>query len=149
MSKYRKLSFALDKNDTPYILYSPASYVYFPQDVGIIAINVTLATYQDSSWKFQPLSLPTPTDDYGNLVVDSKGDLHSIFIQNYVSSGKTIRTLRYGSWNGTGWDTQQVVSNIWLPYSISLALDSHDYPHIICSNGVYASCTGTEPQIQK
>jgi len=143
-----KLSFALDKNDTPYIMYRPASYVYFPHDVGIQAINVTLATYQDSSWKFQPLSLPTPTDDYGSLVVDSKGGLHSIFIQNYVSSGNTIRTLLYGIWNGSGWDTQQVVSNIRLPYSVSLALDSRDCPHIICSNGVYASWTGTAWDVQ-
>ncbi|MBN1244024.1 hypothetical protein JXA31_00350, partial [Candidatus Bathyarchaeota archaeon] len=144
-----RLSFVLDKNDTPYIMYSPSSYVDYSQDVGIqgvgiIGMNVTLATYQNSSWKFQPLSLPTPTGDYGNLVVDSKSSLHSIFTQHYVSSENTIRsTLLYASWNGTAWDTQPVVSNISLN-SMSLALDSRDYPHIFTSSGEYAVWTGSE-----
>ncbi|MBN1245805.1 hypothetical protein JXA31_09460 [Candidatus Bathyarchaeota archaeon] len=148
-----KLSFVLDKNDTPYIMHSPSSYVYFPQDVGIQAINVTLATYQNSSWKIQPLSLPPPTGEYGSLVVDSKGGLHSIFTKHhYVSSeSKTVlSTILYASWNGTGWDMQTVVSDIRLPYSMSLALDSRDYPHIICSSNepVYASWTGTAWDMQ-
>jgi hypothetical protein len=140
-----RLAFALDKNDTPYIMYSPSSYVDYIQDVGIRAMNVMLATYQNSSWKIQPLSLPTPTGDYGNLVVDSKGGLHSIFTQHYVSSENTIRgTLLYASWNGTAWDTQPVFSNISFHYSMSLALDSHDYPHIFTSSGEYAVWTGNE-----
>ncbi|MBN1245563.1 hypothetical protein JXA31_08215 [Candidatus Bathyarchaeota archaeon] len=146
-----KLSFVLDKNDTPYIMYSPLSYTDYSQAEGISAMNVTLATYQNSSWKLQPLSLPTPTGDYGSLVVDSKGILHSFFTQHYVSSDNTIRsTLLYASWNGTGWDTQPVVSNIWLPYSMSLALDSRDYPHISCSSEepFYASLTGADWDVQ-
>ena len=144
-----RLSFALDKNNTPYIMYSPSSYADYSQAVGIRAINVTLATYQNSSWKIQPLSLPPPTGDYGNIVVDSKGYLHSFFTQHYVSSDNTIRgTILYASWNGTAWDMQTVVSNISLPYSLSLALDSHDYPHIFTSSGIYASWTGTTWDIQ-
>ena len=142
-----KLSFVLDKDDTPYIMYRSASYVYFSQDVGIQAINVTLATYHDSRWKFQPLSLPTPIGDYGSLVVNSEGGLHSIFIQHYVSADNRVSsTLLYGSWNGTGWDTQ-VVSNIGLYDSMSLALDSRDSPHII-ADGVYAGWTGTAWDVQ-
>jgi len=145
-----RLYFALDKNDTPYIMYSPSSYADYSQAEGIRALNVTLATYQNSSWKMQPLSLPTPTGDYGNLVVDSKGGLHSIFTKHhYVSSeDKTIlSTLLYASWNGTGWDTQTVVSDIVFD-SMSLALDSRDYPHIFTSSGTYARWTGTTWNIQ-
>ncbi len=143
-----RLAFALDKNDAPYIMYSPSSYVDHSQDVGVSAINVTLATYQNSSWKIQPLSLPTPTGDYGNLVVDSKGDLHSIFTKLYVSSENTIlSTVLYASWNGTTWDTQPVVSNIGFD-SMSLALDSLDYPHIFISSREYAVWTGKAWDIQ-
>jgi hypothetical protein len=145
-----RLSFALDKNNIPYIMYSPSSYADYSQAIGIQAINVTLATYQNSSWKIQPLSLPPPTGDYGNLVVDSKGYPHFICTQHYVSSeNKTIlSTILYASWNGTAWDMQTVVSNVGLPYSMSLALDSHDYQHIFTSSGTYASWTGTTWNIQ-
>jgi hypothetical protein len=139
-----RLSFALDKNNTPYIIYSSFSYADYSQAVGIRAINVTLATYQNSSWSIQPLSLPPPTGDYGNIVVDSKGYLHSIFTQHHYASSenKTIlSTILYGSWNGTAWNTQTVVSNISFN-SMSLALDSNDYPHIFTSSGTYASWTG-------
>jgi len=147
-----KLSFVLDKNDTPYIMYSPSTYADYSRDVGIRGMNITLATYQNSSWKLQPLSLPTPTGEYGNLAVDSKGILHSIFTQRYYASPedkRSLRTLLYASWNGTAWDTQQVVSNISLN-SMSLALDSRDYPHIICSGDepVYASWTGADWDVQ-
>jgi hypothetical protein len=143
------LSFALDKNDTPHIMYSPSSYADYSQDAGIRGKNVTLAIYQNSSWKIQPLSLPTPTGEYGNIVVDSKGSIHSIFTKHrFVSSENknTLSTILYASWNGTGWDTQTVVSDISLN-SMRLALDSRDYPHII-SNGVYASWTGTAWDVQ-
>jgi len=143
------LSFVLDKNDTPYILYSPSNYADYSQDVGIRAINVTLATYQNSSWKIQPLALPPPTGEYGNMVVDSKGGIHSIFTKHHFVSSEnktTLSTILYASWNGTGWDTQTVVSDISLN-SMRLALDSRDYPHII-SDGVYAGWTGTAWEVQ-
>ncbi len=144
-----RLSFALDKNNTPYIMYSPSSYADYSQAIGITAINVTLATYQNSNWKIQPLSLPPPTGDHGNLVVDSKGDLHSIFTQHYVDSeNKILGTILYASWNGTSWDMQTVVPNISLPYSMCLVLDSHDYPHIVSSTGIYANWKGTTWDIQ-
>ena len=145
-----KLSFALDKNDMPYIMYSPASYIDYSQPIGIRAINVTLATYQNSNWNIQALSLPTPTGDYGNLVVDSKGRLHAIFTQHHFVSTENMTTLSsilYASWNGTAWNTQNLVSNISFN-SMSLTLDSRDYPRIITSTGTYASWTGTSWNIQ-
>ena len=41
-----RLSFALDSNNTPYIMYSPSSYMDDSQAIAIRAINVTLATYK-------------------------------------------------------------------------------------------------------
>jgi hypothetical protein len=144
------LSFALDKNNTPHILYSPSSYADYSQAIGIRAINVTLATYQNYSWKIQTLSLPPPTSDYGNLVVDSKGYPHFICTQHHFVSSENmtiLSTILYASWNGTAWNTQMMVSNISFN-SMNLALDSHDYPHIITSTGTYASWTGKAWSIQ-
>jgi hypothetical protein len=144
-----KLSFVLDKNNTPYIMYSPSSYADYSQAVGIMAKNITLAIWQNSNWKIQPLFLPSPTGDYGDLVLDSKGDLHSVFTQHYLDSENNIRgTMLYSTWNGAAWDMQTVFSNISLPYSMSLLLDSNDYPHIVTSTGINALWKGTTWDIQ-
>jgi hypothetical protein len=145
-----RLSFALDTNNIPYIMYSPSSYIDYGQAVGIRAINVTLATYQNSNWKIQPLLLPPSIGDYGNLVVDSKGNLHSIFTQHYFASSENqtvLSTLLYGNWTGSAWNTQEVDSNFSLN-SMTLALDSSDHPHIFTSSGTYASWTGKTWDIQ-
>jgi hypothetical protein len=146
------LSFTLDKNDTPHILYSPSSYADYSQTIGIRAINVTLATYQNYSWAVQPITLPPPTGDYGNIVIDSKGYPHFVCTQHRFVSAENmniLNTILYASWNGTSWGTQIVASDISGNFnSLSLVLDLHDYPHILTSTGIYASWTGTKWNIQ-
>ena len=150
ISKLR-LSFALGLNNKPYILYTASSYADYSQAVSIRAINVTLATYQNFSWKIQPLSLPPPTGDLGNLVVASKGFPHFLCTQRVPSENPPyLQNVLYASWNGSAWNLQTVVSNVYLPSIGFLALDSHDYPHISYSTGepMYASWTGTAWDIQ-
>ena len=141
-----RLSFALDKNNTPYIIYSRSPYEDYSQTVGIMAINVTLATYQNYSWKIQSLSLPPPIGNYGNLVVDSKGYPHFICTQNHFVSSEnktTLITILYASWNGSTWNSQSVVSDVRLG-SINLALDANDYPHISYIRTFYDEERGDE-----
>jgi len=146
-----RLSFALDPKNTPYIMYSSSSYADYSQAVGVRAINVTLATYQGSSWTIKPLSLPPPTGDLGNLVLDSKGFPHFLCTQRVHSEEPPyLQNILYASWNGSAWDMQTVVSNVYLDSIGFLALDSHDYPHISYSAGesMYASWTGIAWDIQ-
>ncbi len=141
-----RLSFAIDKNNTPYIMYSPSSYTDYGQTGGIQAINVTLATYQNFNWKIQPLSLPPPTGNYGNLVVDSNGTLHSVFTQHHFVSSENmtiLSTMLYARWNGSAWNTQPVVSNVQID-SMNIALDSKDYPHVSYITRVYNEAEGDQ-----
>jgi hypothetical protein len=126
------LSIAVDSNNKPYILYSPSSYADFNLTVGIRAINVKVATYQNSSWNIQAVPLPPPTGDIGNIVVDSEGYPHFICTQHhYVSSeDKTVlSTILYASWDGNAWETQVVTSDVVLQSFGQLVLDANDNPH--------------------
>jgi hypothetical protein len=62
----------------------------------------------------------------GNLVLDSKGNLHFVCKQLIPSQHLG---LSYVSFNGTSWNLQSVVLDVDV-YSMYLALDSHDDPHI-------------------
>jgi hypothetical protein len=126
------LSIAVDSNNKPYILYSPSAYADFNLTVSIRAINVKVATYQNSSWNIQTVLLPPPTGDIGNIVVDSEGYPHFICTQHhYVSSeDKTIlSTILYASWDGDAWETQVVARDVVLQSLGQLVLDANDNPH--------------------
>jgi hypothetical protein len=153
------LSIAVDSNNKPYMPYTPSSYADFNLTVGIRAINVKVATYQNSSWNIQIVPLPPPTGDIGNIVVDSKGYPHFICTQHhYVSSeDKTVlSTILYASWEGDAWETQVVVRDIVLQSLGQLVLDANDNPHFTyltpASDGntksFYTSWTGKAWDIQ-
>ena len=130
------LSLALDSNDKPYILYSNP--------------DLKLATLENSIWKIQTIPLSHPIIGYGNMVLDSKGNPHLSYSAIGVGDPPTI-TIMYASWNGFGWNTETVVSNVDSESIASLALDSFDYPHICYVNGLkvmYAGWTGAEWSIQ-
>ncbi|MCW4019479.1 MAG: hypothetical protein NWF00_12520 [Candidatus Bathyarchaeota archaeon] len=138
------LSFALDKNNTPYILYSSSSYEYRSQPVVINALNLTLAVYQNYSWKIQPLSLPPPISDYENLIIDSKGYPHFICRQRYFVSSEnmtTLSTILHVSWNGSAWNAQTVISNV-KSESMYLALDANDNPCVCYIDSIYDEAKG-------
>jgi hypothetical protein len=126
-----KVSLVLDANDTPQILYSPSSSKY--NQTGMWSLNVKLATYQNLSWNIQTLSLPAPTGDYGNLVLDKKGYPHFICTQNGFENTTLISTLLHVSWNGTTWITEALISDIQIRFgsSVHLVLDTQDFSNIV------------------
>jgi hypothetical protein len=149
-----QMSLALDQINTPYLLYG-----YSPSDNEVV---VKLAIGNDAGWGLQTISLPTPIAGYGNLILDSKAYPHFISAQNTLLTNNTmVNTLFYVSWNGTGWSTQTVASDVpllingpdtnWVVIG-SFALDSHDYPHITFTTNdgkvMYASWTGNSWNIE-
>jgi hypothetical protein len=158
-TELRSISIAVDSNNKTYILYTPSSYADYNLTVGIRALTSKLATCQNNVWNIQTLSLPPPTGQIGNIVVDSRGHPHFICTQHhYVSSeDKTIvSTILYASWDGNSMQTQVVVRDIVLQSIGQLVLDANDNPHFTYSTpapdgettSFYTSWTGKTWDIQ-
>ena len=143
-----RLSFSLNSNNTPYIMYQTAGSKYVDNKTGINynTINVRLATEKNTQWSIENISLPQPIHDLGNLALDSSGKPHFICTQyNFVSAKNMtiVKTLLYIIWNGSAWIRQPVISG---DLSMgSLALDSKDYPHLsyIDQQPMYTRWIGT------
>jgi hypothetical protein len=129
-----QLSLALDSNNTPYIFYDFTISVeadgtgsYWHRE------NLKLASLQNSSWSIQNVAYAA---SFGNGVLDSKGEPHVVYKLDYPEfTGLKNGTLVHASWNGSGWSTETVVSNVsideWAMVPLySLSLDSFDYPHV-------------------
>ncbi len=148
------LFFALDAKDTPYIMYcNPTSYIDNNTGVDYRSINVSLATLKSGSWSIEPVLSSYNLSDYGQMVLDSKGNPHFVCTQHHRENFTLVRTLLYASWDGVAWNTQTVVSNAgleenyWTRTIGFLSLDIHDLPHISYLTSshelVYTSWTGT------
>jgi hypothetical protein len=154
-----QLSLALDKNNTPYILYDNTVSILNSGGGYYHSEKLKLATLQNSSWSIQTVA---SSGGFGNMVLDSKGNPHLIYKLDYPEFvGVDNSTLVYASWDGTAWATSTVASNIHMANVGFLALDSFDYPHIayvirssdpITDEGItvlsYASWTGKNWSIQ-
>jgi len=155
------LSLALDSNNTPHIMYGiPSSYHDDSTGLDYQTINITLAIFKNSMWNIQTVPVPPPIGKSSNIVLDSKGYPHFFCSQNRYRSAEDknlIYNFLYVSWDGTGWTTQTVASNIEpenypIPFGF-LSLDSYDYPHFVSfmvsySWFMYASWTGVDWNIQ-
>jgi hypothetical protein len=134
------LSFQLNTNNTPYIMYyTPGSYLDENTGVAYRSLDVKLAINQNSKWNTENVTLPFPASFIGNLILDSHGNPHLIYVQNHYASGTytaTSKSLLYARWNGQTWETQTVVSTTDFAYNWGdspiefLTLDSADRPHI-------------------
>ncbi|MCL4429516.1 MAG: hypothetical protein M1167_02070 [Chloroflexi bacterium] len=115
--------------------------------VTLILTPLTGATGSAIPWNVQTVDIYATG---GYVTVDSNNTPHIAYAHrdsNFNSPWK----LAYASWNGLGWDIQNITSN----YSaLGLELDEKNYPHILCvsadlSSGLaYASWTGTNWTIQ-
>jgi hypothetical protein len=156
-----QVSIALDQKDTIYILYGyPSSYEDKSTSMSYSTTTIRLAVCKNSRWSIETIPLPPPINGYGNMVLDSKGYPHFICSQMqlpYTYPGYS--NLLYVSWDGTAWNTQDVVSNITLEiygHNVNwvnmgfLALDVHDYPRIsyFDTHLMYASWNGNTWKIQ-
>jgi hypothetical protein len=121
-STFTSVSLAIDKNDKPYIL-SRLRLV----DNG----TVKLFTSQNSNWATIIPPLPQETSGVANIAIDSLGNIHFVCNQRYLdeSSSAYRDKLLYISQTGGNWDTQTVVTNVWLDGFNNLVLDKQDNPH--------------------
>ena len=144
---------ALNQSNIPYIMYG-----YSSSDNGKEVVQLAIGNY--IGWNIQTIPLPSPISGFGNMVLDTKGYPHLISSQNNVNN-TSVSDLFYVSWNGTGWTTQKVASNIplkinapnlnWMDIG-SVALDAKNNPHITYTTTtgkvMYASRTSNSWDIQ-
>jgi hypothetical protein len=130
-----RLSLALDQNDSPYIAYDfTISIPTGKKDIYRHIEQVKLATLKDSQWHIQTVAYGF---DFGNMVLDSKGNPHMIYRVDQGAQGSND-TLVYAHWDEENWwTTQAVVSDVCLDNTGFLVLDSNDYPHISYVGTVY------------
>lgn len=152
-----QLSLALDKNNVSYILYAtPSSYV--DKSIGgARLVDIKLAVWKNSHWNIEPILASSNIGECWNMVLDSKGHPHFLATQcRYFSSAENgiilLSTILYVSWNGFGWNTQTVISDVDLSNRGFLALDAYDNPSIVYAESddvlKYAAWTGREWIIQ-
>jgi hypothetical protein len=139
----KSVSLAFGKNDTPYVLYRAST-----ESNNVIK----LATIQDSRWIINSAPLQAQeVDNCGNIVCDSRGDVHFICSERYYQGQAYTYRLRYLSYSGEEWDSKNLVSDVNLDALCKLVLDQNDNPHftynVNLGEGKYATCQGGNWQI--
>ena len=155
-----RTSIAIDKNNVIYLMYGYTTKHYDSYGSYWESQTVKLAINENSNWKTG--SVVSNITNYSNMVLDSQNFPHFAY-QVQVRGNPWTSNISYASWDGSGWNTQTVVSNVSLRVDFvninmgGLALDAYGYPHIdyvtsnpnsdLCSV-MYASWTGREWGIQ-
>jgi hypothetical protein len=139
ISDFDGIYLAIDSNNNPYILYGNETTYLVPNGGYKSTVDVKFSTWNGTTWNHQ--TAISSVGSYGNMVLDSKGYPHFIYRQDYPVSSSHNSTLSHAFWNGSSWNSQTVFSNGILSGSVlgfygtaSLALDSHDYPHVTYYN---------------
>lgn len=137
------LSLAVDSSGNAHIMFenspNPTSFETYQ--------NIQYAVSDGSNWTIQTVY---ERATFGQMVLDSRGNPHF----TYLRDNDLFGVLRYASWNGAGWDSQIVASNLTLDTCGSLALDSKGNPNIAfyddSGNGAlkFAKWTGTDWTVQ-
>jgi len=139
---FKRVSLALDKDHTPYILYSLSSES---------SSAIKLAKYQNSDWRIQDAQLPPSIDNIGNIVVDSTNQAHFICTQPKQDS-TILNTILYVTFTGTEWNTQAVAAEVQSGTIGKLVLDPQDNPYFTYSNfageTIYATYSGSNWKLQ-
>ena len=117
MTDYPAPSLVLDSNDNPCISYyqRATNYGY-----------LKYAQWTGTNWSIQSVELASPMS---SLSLDSKGNPHVSYCTAYGIY------MRYAIGAGSRWNIQTVGDKSL--GSPSLALDSHDNPHIACAQEFY------------
>jgi hypothetical protein len=115
----------------------------------IATVIVLSAPTYDPTWIIQ--TVDNNVYGYGNgyspIVVDSNNDPHIAYTNVRIEANRFQTPLAmYASWNGTGWDSEQIA----IGSAFSLLLDGNNNPHILYGGYsgheglIYASWTGKE-----
>ncbi len=112
-------SLALDSNDDPHIAYSNGT-------------NLKYASWTGTQWSTQTLeTLPNNTLDLyvctSSLKLDSNDNPQIIYAAK-IDSIHWFYALKLVTWSGSAWDKETIDNDIIR--SFSLAIDSHNHPHI-------------------
>lgn len=87
-------SLVFSKDNTAYLLYH-VHCCFQDNSTGqkYQSLNIKLASLTDSMWSIQTVPLPPPLFDKGNLVLDSKGNLHFVYKQVRYRSSEDVNLL--------------------------------------------------------
>ena len=110
-------SLALDSNDYPRISYKDKSNV-----------KLKYAKWTGSSWINESVGYSGGFHLDTSIALDSKDNPHISY--QYTRRSAHIDELNYAMWNGSAWNIETVEDTITVGEYTSIALDSHDYPHI-------------------
>lgn len=108
------IELALDLNNKAHIIYTGASQM------------IKYAIIDSSSTKVSNVF----SGVNGPLVIDSHGNPQLLYRQDYPKNSGNNSTLSYSVWNGTAWNTQNIISGVELSGVGFLALDKRDNPQI-------------------
>jgi len=158
-----RTTIAIGKNNVIYLMYgyttehSSSFGGYWDSQSVKLAIN---ENSENTDWKTE--TVVSDITNYSNMILDTQDFPHFAY-QVQVRGNPWTSDISYTSWDGSGWNTQTIVSNVSLKVDFvninmgGLALDAYGYPHIdyvisnpnsdLCSV-MYASWTGREWDIQ-
>jgi hypothetical protein len=139
-------SLVLDSKGNPHIAYITHKWT---GDFGEYYLKY--ASRDGDVWKIITIDSSNYSISLPSLKLDSSDNPHVAYTYSYPLHYETeMIGVKYASWNGTDWVIQIVDKN---GQEVSLALDSHDAPHIsysyVGSGLKYASWTGAGWSIQK
>ncbi len=133
------ISVALDSKDNPHVARGGSPIGSNP--LLYYSWNVT-----SSSWDKQRLEEynDTITSNVWSLALDSNENPHICYTIYPRKPGYPVE-LKYANWNGTNWNIKTIDSVDSANSIVSLALDSHNKPHVIYGNNglKYAEYNGT------
>lgn len=112
-------SIALDSKGNPHIAY----------DNHTDSTNKKLryAFWDGINWKIQEVPTKNDVDGRIHLIIDIKDTPHIGYCEHVV--GKENRLLSYAFWDGSNWKTQSTDLGIVSDISVSMDLDSNNWPH--------------------
>jgi uncharacterized repeat protein (TIGR01451 family) len=134
-------SLALDSSDRPHISFYDNDFEHSEQ-------SYKYASYNGTAWQIQTIEsdVGASAELVSSIAVDSSENPHVSF-PYLQTTPTTMYFIRYASYNGTAWNTENVTDK-WSGEP-SLALDSNDFPHISYNIGSgsdhlgYATYNGT------
>ncbi len=93
----------------------------------LVTVSSITLVKAETAWNIQIVD-PESSDDPPVIQIDSHNNPHIAYYAYEGGNYQSTEYLRYASWNGTGWNIQNVVEKA---YNINLALDSKDNPCLL------------------
>jgi hypothetical protein len=133
-------SMTLDSNGYPHIGY----YDNTNNDL-------KYARWDGSAWAIETVDSYGKVGMHPSIAIDSNSYPHISYLIQIHVGGVGHYEVKHATWDGAAWIIETVDTNVWL--ETSLALDSHDFPHISYHDAIgldlkYAKWTGSAWSIE-